>query len=816
MNEVFETRTPQLEPSALARASRILLACGLLSAVVSAQSMHLNEVYATHAGPDTLEFVEIQGTPGSDLTNHMLLVVEGDGNQAGRLDLALDLTGSLIPPDGYFVIGDSGVQGVDLITGLQDLLENGTQTIYLGVAQDPLQIIALLGMGLDPDGDGTTSLATMGFDSLDRVALVDAEFPATDRVYDNAPALGPTIDAKLPPGVYCGDDAVAGWCGGSFLDGHPNINLDQPRTPGAPNGGCVPVQLTHAGFVHRSLGLAGLSAMADGSLRVSALTGGGNDGVELELVPLSPSGMGVQRSGLQFGIDLAPVSASSAAAVRLLGTLVPFQGGGPSHFEFDFTPTGPDEVELRYEFTDTSPGCVLIEVYRGPIKVKSNEFSPPPPIGSVILEKLPSGIEYAFVDQEGDQFESWLRFDQTTDIVLPLVGPTPIAADAVRILSEGLPMDTGSLSKLQLLASGGPSLRLSSEGRLAFDHPHLAQGSVQYVSVPNGIGASGFDGIDIGSVLRLVPRAPGSVLDGVESGLHVDLDMSAGISPTIFTMPEFGGHDCGQIEFRYHTEPFLPQSIDLNVEFPNLGTSLVSVEMFDGGTSVGSSTLPAGDLGSLTPLSGSLPVWNSLETGVGPEPVWLACQFAADLSFAPTGGGQALVGDQVRLAPVGATMVMSRLLFLEFQMLNVDTLTLSGERVLDFCETEPYCVAAPNSTGSGAHITSNAQCSLAQNELLLTVSPVPSNVPGLFLISSGQLQLPFGDGFLCLASPLCRLPVIHAQFSTMSYALDFQQLPPQCNISAGQQWNFQAWYRDPASTGAAYNLSDAIRLSFRP
>jgi hypothetical protein len=55
--------------------------------------VHLNEIYASHSGTDTLEFIELVGPPGSSLTGYLVLIVEGEGAAAGTLDRAWDLTG---------------------------------------------------------------------------------------------------------------------------------------------------------------------------------------------------------------------------------------------------------------------------------------------------------------------------------------------------------------------------------------------------------------------------------------------------------------------------------------------------------------------------------------------------------------------------------------------------------------------------------------------------------------------------------------------------------------------------------------------------
>lgn len=194
-----------------------------------------NEIYASHSGVDTLEFIEIMGAPGQVLTDLFVLIVEGDGVAAGTLDRIVPLAPTPIPPSGYLVIGDAAVANVNIVLGVQDTIENGTETFYLVRATSPGPLNALLGTQTDPEGDGITRIGCVVDQILETVGMTDGG--AGDRVYDGAHRnlFGPD-GVNFPAGIYRGLDVPNPWCG-AYLDFTPG-GLTQPQTPGAPNPGC--------------------------------------------------------------------------------------------------------------------------------------------------------------------------------------------------------------------------------------------------------------------------------------------------------------------------------------------------------------------------------------------------------------------------------------------------------------------------------------------------------------------------------------------------------------------------------------------------
>ncbi|MFT5151275.1 MAG: serine protease AprX [Planctomycetota bacterium] len=127
-----------------------------------------------------------------------------------------------------------------------------------------------------------------------------------------------------------------------------------------------------------------------------------------------------------------------------------------------------------------------------------------------------------------------------------------------------------------------------------------------------------------------------------------------------------------------------------------------------------------------------------------------------------------------------------------------------------------YCTGAMNSTGGSASMTSTGTSSVAANDFVMEATGMPGNQTSLFYYGAGQASVPFGNGTRCVSSPFYRLGVVSIDvFGQASWALDVTSPPvPGGQITSGTSWNFQAWYRDPAGGGAAFNLSDGLNVTF--
>lgn len=127
-----------------------------------------------------------------------------------------------------------------------------------------------------------------------------------------------------------------------------------------------------------------------------------------------------------------------------------------------------------------------------------------------------------------------------------------------------------------------------------------------------------------------------------------------------------------------------------------------------------------------------------------------------------------------------------------------------------------YCVAAPNSFDPlGALMNHSGSSSVAANDFALMATGVPPHKSGLFFYGQTQAQVPFGNGWRCVGSPLTRLPLLQSNdIGDIYYPLDLTNLPAAGQIHAGEVWNFALWYRDPAAGGANYNASNGLSVTF--
>jgi endonuclease/exonuclease/phosphatase family metal-dependent hydrolase len=143
---------------------------------------------------------------------------------------------------------------------------------------------------------------------------------------------------------------------------------------------------------------------------------------------------------------------------------------------------------------------------------------------------------------------------------------------------------------------------------------------------------------------------------------------------------------------------------------------------------------------------------------------------------------------------------------------------LNGNQIPDACECSAvnFCQTSPNSVGAGAVMDSAGSLSVSTNNLALIAYDAPPNASALYFYGPNETQVPFGNGWRCIGSPVTRLGILVIDaLGTAFLPLDLTS-GSLAQITPGSTWSFQLWYRNPAGGGAGFNLSDGRRIRFCP
>jgi hypothetical protein len=128
-----------------------------------------------------------------------------------------------------------------------------------------------------------------------------------------------------------------------------------------------------------------------------------------------------------------------------------------------------------------------------------------------------------------------------------------------------------------------------------------------------------------------------------------------------------------------------------------------------------------------------------------------------------------------------------------------------------------YCNATPNSFGTTARINYIGSLGVSEGTFGLRVTglPVQPQAFGVFTYGGTQMNVPFGNGYLCI-NPLGGLYRMTPQLmSDTTVSRSVVEAPAEFALfQPATTWNFQFWYRNPAAGGAGFNLSDGLRVQF--
>ncbi|MFT7486049.1 MAG: hypothetical protein ACI9F9_001902 [Candidatus Paceibacteria bacterium] len=125
-----------------------------------------------------------------------------------------------------------------------------------------------------------------------------------------------------------------------------------------------------------------------------------------------------------------------------------------------------------------------------------------------------------------------------------------------------------------------------------------------------------------------------------------------------------------------------------------------------------------------------------------------------------------------------------------------------------------YCQSLANSTGNPATIWASGSTLIADNNFTLEARDCPVGIPGLFFFGDNQVQVPFGEGNLCIQGGITRLqPTLFVGGNGSALLnLDLTVAPAAAAFAPGVTTNFQFWYRDNQGGPAGFNLTDGLEI----
>ncbi len=233
------------------------------------QTIFINELQVNTSGLDW-EFIELQGTSGTDLSDYTIITIESDNEpQAGTIDQVIPLSGQRIPEDGFWVAMSPAAMAeygtsADL-TIPNNSFENSTTTFLLVT-----DFVGELNDDIDTDNNGIID-RTLWSSIIDSVALVDNgenDFAYAEDVF------GPAGNF-LPSGIFRNPNAPTGAFSNTFLnfalsDGTPGTSNtpDDTTKPTTPND---PDTIT---FIHDIQGNGMSSPLVDQTLSIEGIVVG--------------------------------------------------------------------------------------------------------------------------------------------------------------------------------------------------------------------------------------------------------------------------------------------------------------------------------------------------------------------------------------------------------------------------------------------------------------------------------------------------------------------------------------------------------------
>ena len=125
-----------------------------------------------------------------------------------------------------------------------------------------------------------------------------------------------------------------------------------------------------------------------------------------------------------------------------------------------------------------------------------------------------------------------------------------------------------------------------------------------------------------------------------------------------------------------------------------------------------------------------------------------------------------------------------------------------------------YCDVIQNSLVAVTRMWATGSSSVSANDLSIFAGPIPYQI-ALIYYGNASTQVPFGNGYRCVAGQTQRLQAMAPLCGSIGQAVDWSQQPAFL-AQPGTTLYFQAWYRDPFGGAFSFNLSDGYAIPLLP
>jgi endonuclease/exonuclease/phosphatase family metal-dependent hydrolase len=321
-----------------------------VNAQVVLSELKVNPPGSTTNG-DRYQYIELRGTPNTPLTNHVVMMLDGNGSNIGRANYVMSLTGFSLGSNGYLVIksqttGHSPPASTTVVTDVRfdqvvgGALSKQSVTFILALATGTVTE----GTDFDANNDGTLDNLPAGFVSLDSVGWRDET--ATDVVYGDV-VLSQNQGTPDAATRFLSDwrRNAAAWYNGDLNDvGNDPTQLvydTTRRSSNFPTGSIVPrltpgaVNFSQSPTIATNLGLTVTAGASTATISDSRLTATDTEQTASELyftVTTLPTAGSLRFNGSPIIVSSTVFTQSDIAAGRL--TYEPPTSSGNYHFSF--------------------------------------------------------------------------------------------------------------------------------------------------------------------------------------------------------------------------------------------------------------------------------------------------------------------------------------------------------------------------------------------------------------------------------------------------------------------------------------------------